>query len=147
MGAPVVHWEINARDSKRLWDFYSELFSWNINSANPMNYGLVNTGSKTGINGGIAQSTPGTNTPSVTFYVEVDDPQAYLNRIESMGGRTVVPVTEIPQMVTFALFADPEGNTVGLVKSVQQPKKAARPKRRAKRAPRAKSRKSRGRRK
>lgn len=34
-----------------------------------------------------------------------------------MGGKTVVPVTEIPDMVTFAQFADPEGNVVGLVKS------------------------------
>jgi predicted enzyme related to lactoylglutathione lyase len=25
-------------------------------------------------------------------------------------------VTEIPDMVTFAMFADPEGNVVGLVK-------------------------------
>jgi predicted enzyme related to lactoylglutathione lyase len=28
-----------------------------------------------------------------------------------------VPVTEIPNMVTFAQFADPQGNVVGLVKS------------------------------
>jgi predicted enzyme related to lactoylglutathione lyase len=28
-----------------------------------------------------------------------------------------MPVTEIPGMVTFAQFADPEGNIVGLVKS------------------------------
>jgi predicted enzyme related to lactoylglutathione lyase len=28
----------------------------------------------------------------------------------------VVPVTEIPNMVTFAQFADPQGNVVGLVK-------------------------------
>ena len=36
-----------------------------------------------------------------------------------LGGKTVVPETEIPNMVTFALFADPEGNVVGLVKSEQ----------------------------
>ena len=27
-----------------------------------------------------------------------------------------MPVTEIPNMVTFALFADPEGHVVGVVK-------------------------------
>ena len=52
----------------------------------------------------------------MTFYVQVDDPQAYLNKIEAAGGKTVVPVTEIPDMVTFAMFADPEGNVGGLVK-------------------------------
>lgn len=30
---------------------------------------------------------------------------------------TIVPTTEIPDMVTFALFADPDGNVVGLVKA------------------------------
>lgn len=49
-------------------------------------------------------------------YVQVDDPQAYLDKVESLGGKTVVPVTEIPNMVTFALFTDPEGHMVGLVK-------------------------------
>src|SRR5574341_770127 len=33
------------------------------------------------------------------------------------GGKTIVPVTEIPGMVTFAQFADPEGNVVGIVKN------------------------------
>jgi predicted enzyme related to lactoylglutathione lyase len=45
------------------------------------------------------------------------DLQAYLDRIEQLGGKTVVPVTEIPGLVTFAQFADPEGNVVGLVKA------------------------------
>jgi predicted enzyme related to lactoylglutathione lyase len=31
-----------------------------------------------------------------------------------------MPVTEIPNMVTFALFSDPEGNVVGVVKSEQE---------------------------
>ena len=51
----------------------------------------------------------------VTFYVEVDDPHAALDKIEQLGGKTVVPVTEM-EMVTFALFADPEGHVVGVVK-------------------------------
>jgi predicted enzyme related to lactoylglutathione lyase len=46
----------------------------------------------------------------------VDDLAACLKKAESMGGKTVVPPTEIPDMVTFAQFQDPEGNIVGLVK-------------------------------
>jgi hypothetical protein len=42
------------------------------------------------------------------FYIQVDDPQAYLDRIEQAGGKTVVPVTVIPGLVTFAQFADPK---------------------------------------
>lgn len=79
-----------------------------------MNYGIVDTHAEGSIGGGIA-AADGPN--HVTFYVAVDDPQAYLDKIEGMGGKTVVPVTEIPDMVTFALFSDPEGNVVGLVKA------------------------------
>lgn len=113
MGQPVVHFEIAGKDAKKLQGFYAGLFGWHIDASNPMNYGVVDTHGEGGIGGGIGQAQ-GEN--HVTFYVQVGDPQAYLNRIESMGGRTVVPVTEIPDMVTFALFADPEGNVVGLVK-------------------------------
>jgi len=78
---------------------------------------LVDTGGGRGINGGIAQAQPGT--PSVTIYIEVDDLQANLDKAVKMGSKVLVPVTEIPGMVTYALFSDPEGNAVGLVKGVE----------------------------
>ncbi|MFQ5856291.1 MAG: VOC family protein [Anaerolineae bacterium] len=115
MGQPVVHWEIAAKDAKKLQDFYSNLFDWKIDTNNPMNYGMVETGGEGGINGGIF--TPEEEMPGVTLYVAVDDLQAALDRAESLGGRTIVPPTEIPDTVTFAMFADPEGNMTGLVKS------------------------------
>lgn len=122
MGAPVVHFEINAKDGKRAQEFYSKLFDWNIDANNPMNYGMVNTGVKKGINGGVGQ-VDAAQSSLVTFYAEVNDPQAYLDKAVSLGGRVVLPVTAIPNMITFAQFADPEGNIVGIVKSEQpQPK-------------------------
>jgi predicted enzyme related to lactoylglutathione lyase len=116
MGRPVVHFEINGKDAKKLHDFYGSLFDWHIDANNPVNYGVVDTHSEGGIGGGIG-SGDGPN--QVTFYIQVEDPQAYLTKIEAKGGKTVVPVTEIPGMVTFAQFADPEGNIVGLVKAEQ----------------------------
>lgn len=115
MGNPVVHFEILGKDAAKLGEFYSELFGWNVNADNPMNYGLVDTGVEGAIRGGVgpAQDGPG----HVTFYVQVGDPQACLDKAERLGGKTVVPVTEIPNMVTFALLADPEGHVVGVVKA------------------------------
>lgn len=113
MGKPVVHWEIIGRDGERLQRFYTELFGWKVNANNPMKYGLVDTGGEGGINGGIAAAEDG---HGVTFYVQVGDLQAALDRAESLGGRTLTSPTEIPNMVTFAVFADPEGNRIGLVK-------------------------------
>jgi uncharacterized protein len=115
MGSPVVHFEIHGDDSAAISDFYSLVFDWHINADNPMNYGLVDTDADgSGIGGGVCASDMA---PAVLIYVQVDDPQAHLDRIEAAGGRTVLPVTDIPGAVTMAIFEDPAGNKIGLVKS------------------------------
>lgn len=120
MPNPVVHFEIHGTDRSTLATFYAELFGWHVESMPAeMNYEMVDTHADGGINGGI--TTMQGPDPMITFYVEVDDPQKFLNRAESLGGKTVVPVTEIPNAVTFALFTDPDGNTIGLVKSGEGP--------------------------
>jgi uncharacterized protein len=109
------------KDAKKLQNFYGQLFGWKINADNPMNYGLVEAAGrgtdpgKGSIGGGIGPTQQGIG-GMVTFYIQVDDLAACLKKAESMGGKTVVPPTEIPDMVTFAQFQDPEGNIVGLVK-------------------------------
>jgi predicted enzyme related to lactoylglutathione lyase len=50
------------------------------------------------------------------LYVQVPDLQAALDRIAAAGGQTVHPPTEVPGIITFALFKDPAGNLLGLVK-------------------------------
>ena len=121
MPNPVVHFEIVSTDVEKSQAFFKELFDWHIEPM-PMEhmpgmvYGMVDTHSG-GISGGIS-STPDGQT-HVTFYIEVDDLQAYLDKAESLGGKTVLPVTEIPGMVTLAMFSDPAGAVVGLVKSDQ----------------------------
>jgi predicted enzyme related to lactoylglutathione lyase len=113
MGKSVVHWEINAKDAPRLQKFYRELFDWKIDANNPMNYGMVTTGGA-GINGGIGK---GEGSVGVTFYVEVEDLQEYLNMAQRLGGKILQPPTAIPGAVTFAMFADPEGNRIGMIKA------------------------------
>ncbi|MBI2866891.1 MAG: VOC family protein [Chloroflexi bacterium] len=119
MPNPVVHFEIVGKNGKKLQGFYQKLFEWTVNANNPMNYGLVDTGVKGAIGGGIGGHGPegSGGHPGSTFYVEVSDLAATLKKAEKLGGKTIMPPTEIPNMVTFALFADPEGNVVGLVKS------------------------------
>ena len=112
MGNPVVHFEVMGKDAEKLRDFYSKMFGWEMQIPTEMDYGLVDNGGQ-GINGGIGKGEQA----HATFYVEVDDPQAHLEKIEAAGGKTTVPVTVIPNMVTFAMFTDPEGNLVGLVKA------------------------------
>jgi predicted enzyme related to lactoylglutathione lyase len=114
MGDPVTWFDLGAANEEALKSFYAELFGWTVQPA-AKTYTMIGTGG--GINGGIGRSQSGD--PWVAFYVDVADPQATLDKAESMGGRTVVPVTEIPNAVTFAMFADPDGLLIGLTKAMQ----------------------------
>ncbi len=115
MGAPVVHFEVQALEPERLQGFYADLFDWQVDADNPIGYGMVDTGTDEGIRGGIGPAGGGQG--GLTWYAQVDDPDAYLRRAEELGGEIVLPTTEVPGgQVTLAMFADPEGNRVGLVK-------------------------------
>jgi predicted enzyme related to lactoylglutathione lyase len=110
MGNPVIHFEVMGKDAAKLHSFYTSLFDWDI-QADPEGYGMVNTG-EGNITGGVAPAEQ----PGVTFFVGVDDCQAALDKAVSLGGKVVMPPTAYGEMVTFALFSDPEGNVVGVAK-------------------------------
>jgi predicted enzyme related to lactoylglutathione lyase len=117
MPNPVMHFEVMAaKNVEAVRKFYADAFGWKVDADNPMNYGLVDTGAGIGIGGGIGAPMPGG--PSyATFYVAVEDLTAALARIESLGGKTAVPPMDIPDgKVSIAMFHDPAGNLIGLVK-------------------------------
>ena len=112
MGQPVVHFEIVGTDGEKLRSYYSDLFGWEFDTNNPMNYGIVDNGGD-GINGGVAAAPDGNG--HVTFYVRVPDINDTLAKVEELGGKTVMPRQEIPGGgVTLGLFTDPEGHLIGL---------------------------------
>lgn len=122
--APVVHFEIGCQNSEKTSKFYADVLGWTYSdyggSKMVTNLGPSYDGSpakSTGISGHInALGHPPHQ--YVTFYAEVDDIQATLDHVGRLGGRTVVPQTEIPGMGHFAWFSDPEGNCIGLWKSM-----------------------------
>jgi len=116
MGAPVTHFEVHGKDGDTLKKFYGELFDWHVDSNNPMDYGMVDTHAGNGINGGVTKDMNGA--AFVTIYVEVDDLQAALDKAESLGGKTVMPPSDVPGGPTLAQFTDPEGNLIGLAKGM-----------------------------
>jgi uncharacterized protein len=113
MANPISHVEISGTDANRLREFYSGVFDWHIQHIPEMNYNMVNAeppSPSVGIGAG-------SETPYVTFYVQVADLQDTLNKVEAGGGRTIMPPTEIPGYVTMAMFTDPEGHIIGLTKT------------------------------
>ena len=122
MGQPVVHFEITGKDGPKLQGYYSELFGWQIDANNPMNYGIVQREGNLspegfGIGGGIGVAPDGYD-GHVTFYVGVPDVEAALAQAESLGGTRVMGPDEVPGMgIVLGHFKDPEGHLIGLVQS------------------------------
>jgi predicted enzyme related to lactoylglutathione lyase len=120
MGRPVVHFEVLGKDGPRLWNFYSELFGWQIDTSNPMQYGIVSREENTnsdgiGIGGGVGV-VPGEYSGHVTFYVEVPDVEAALAHAEKIGGTRLMGPEQVPGGPEIGQFADPEGHVIGVLK-------------------------------
>ena len=112
----MAFFEVISPDAERAQRFYAELFGWQVATGpNMPGYGLVDTGGgETAVGGGIgASSAPGDT--GVKIYMRVDDLDAYLDRAEEMGGKRLVPPTDLPgDYGRIAIFADLDGNPVGL---------------------------------
>jgi predicted enzyme related to lactoylglutathione lyase len=115
MGQPVAFFEVTSPDHQRAQRFYARLFGWDV-AADPAmgGYGLVDTGAGDGaIGGGIGPADA--DDSGVKIYMRVDDLDAYLDRAEALGGKRLVPPTDLPgDYGRFAILADPDGNRVGL---------------------------------
>jgi hypothetical protein len=122
MGAPVVHFEVIGKDGASLRSYYSDLFGWEIDADNPMNYGIVQrdgnvTADGVGIGGGIGGGPEGYS-GHVTFYVEVPDVEAALAKAESLGGSRVMGPDKVTDAIEIGLFNDPEGHQIGVMRNL-----------------------------
>lgn len=108
----VSHVEINGTDANALREFYGRVFDWQIQAIPEMSYNMVNA-EPPSPTVGIGAGSGG---HYVTFYVTVPDLQATLDTVERLGGKTVIPPMEVPGYVTMAMFTDPEGHFIGLIK-------------------------------
>jgi predicted enzyme related to lactoylglutathione lyase len=120
MGQPVVHFEVIGKDGEKLRRYYSELFGWEMDADNPMNYGTVDRESNLsaegiGIGGGVGVGPEGYD-GHVTFYVEVPDVEAGLAQAESLGGTRTMGPSKVTEGVEIGMFTDPEGHLIGLFK-------------------------------
>jgi predicted enzyme related to lactoylglutathione lyase len=122
MGQPVVHFEVVATDGEKLRSYYGELFGWEIDADNPMNYGMVARESNVnadgaGIGGGVGVGPEGYG-GYVTFYVEVPDVEEALAKAERLGGTRVMGPETIMDQIELGQFKDPEGHLIGVVRSL-----------------------------
>ncbi|RXZ68196.1 VOC family protein [Agromyces albus] len=118
----VVHFEIPADDQGRARGFYGAAFDWRLDVLPELQYTNVVTTpvdeqtqqplEPGAINGGMFQREGDLTHPIIT--IDVDDIDATLDRIASLGGSVVLAKTAIPGMGYYGYFRDTEGNVLGL---------------------------------
>jgi predicted enzyme related to lactoylglutathione lyase len=125
----IVHFEIPANDPDKLSEFYKNLFGWKFEkmSMGEMgDYWTIETRAGTaqsmekslntaGTNGGMMKKMDANQRP--VNYVLVESVDEFSKKIQDLGGKIIVPKTQIPNMGAFALGLDPEGNQVGIFES------------------------------
>jgi len=118
----VVHFEIPFDDQARAQKFYQEVFGWQINKFADMDYYIVTTcktDPKTmmptepgAINGGLLKKDPTGEHPLIV--IDVPSIDEHIKKIESAGGKIVMPKMEIGDFGLYARVSDTEGNVIGI---------------------------------
>lgn len=126
MADSVVHFEMPAKDKKRVSDFYSSVFGWNmVQSGEEFGNYLVaqtaetdeNNMNKTPgtINGGFFdyKDEDGYRTPHLIISVEnIEDS---MKKVEEKGGKLMGQPMDIPGIGKYISFKDSEDNIVGML--------------------------------
>jgi len=112
----VVHVEIPAANVEAAGKFYESLFGWKIQPIPEMNYTMWEDGSGSG--GGFPSVSEENPAGQVLVYIDSDDIEADLKKVEKLGGKVLRQKTEIPQMGWFGVFQDPTGNALALYTSM-----------------------------
>jgi predicted enzyme related to lactoylglutathione lyase len=114
----VVHVEIPAADPNSTAEFYRELFGWKIVPVPEMNYVMWEAADGSG--GGFPPISEENPAGRVTVYIDSDDIDADLEKVNMLGGRVLHEKAEIPGMGWFGIFQDPDGNVLALYQSMKR---------------------------
>ena len=127
MDHTIVHFDIPANDLKKLKKFYSELFNWKIyRTSGPIDYWMIETVPvdeqgmllRNGVNGGLMKRQNPEHKP--VNYIAVESVDEYSEKIEELGGRTVVPKMEVPGVGWWAMALDPDGNQFAIMEEMKR---------------------------
>jgi len=112
-GPAIVHIEFKSADFARTSAFYAKLFDWKTEANASNSYMKADaTGGPSGgwVRADLIQS------PGPIAYLVVDDLAAKLEEVEQAGGRVLVRSMPFAGGGEVGLFADPDGNVLGLWK-------------------------------
>jgi hypothetical protein len=115
MSNPLCHFEFMTADVEKCRAFYGTVFNWEFDGDSMPGYTLVQTGQDPA--GGLFQKPDTAPSPCLNAYFTVEDIDATLATATEHGAEVLVPKTPIPGVGHFAMFTDPEGIVVGIMKA------------------------------
>jgi predicted enzyme related to lactoylglutathione lyase len=114
--------ELMTTDVAAAKSFYTELLGWSITETPVADapYHIISIGGRE--IGGIMAIPPRTAGafPSWGAYVTVDDVDAIAQKAQELGARTIVPLTDIPDVGRFYKFQDPQGAVLSVLSYVKK---------------------------
>jgi predicted enzyme related to lactoylglutathione lyase len=109
----ICHIEIPSKDFEKAKKFYGDVFGWEFQMMGEMDYMTFKP--PDGPGGGFDKSLEIASKPNLHIYIEVDNIDAALKKVEGAGGTTVKEKTQItPEYGYFAIFSDLEGNKISI---------------------------------
>lgn len=114
MNNRVVHFEIPCDNPEKTINFFKNVFGWTFQKFGNEEYWMAITGDEKspGINGGVMKKRDPKQPVANSINVEnIDDA---VKKIESAGGKIVVPKMAIPSVGWLSYFTDPDGNIHGI---------------------------------
>ncbi len=118
MGNPIIHWEFVVPDAEKARNFYRKIFDWRFDDKAFPGYTIIDTGQDPG--GGLTVTGRPAPTAGLNTYFEVSDLRRTLSQVVELGGKILVPRTEIPTVGSYAMFADPDGIAVGVLQPIKR---------------------------
>lgn len=122
---PVVHFEMPAKDKKRVSNFYSKVFGWHMQVMGEEfgGYLVATTTESTdkgpkkpgAINGGFFDYKDDELNKIPHFVVSVDDLKESIKQVEAEGGKVIGEQMDIPGVGLYVSFRDTEDNIVGML--------------------------------
>lgn len=110
--------ELTTPDVEGAQAFYGEMFGWSFEQMSPggMDYTVANIGDEpvAGLMGIPEDGPP--MPPMWGAYITVDDVDAAVTKLESLGGKVLVPPMDVPEVGRFCVFSDPQGVVLSIIK-------------------------------
>ena len=107
----IAHCEIPSTNLEKSKDFYHKVLGWDFK---PFGNGYLLFNNHKGTMVGLRKVDQIKKGDATVFHINIPEIESILNKAKENGGAVERNRTVIPAMGWYALFSDPDGNTIGL---------------------------------